>query len=461
MRRSEERFRTLVETSINAIALHEIITDEEGRPVDYRFLEVNRAFEQLTGLSADKLIGRTVLEVLPGTEPFWIETYGRVALTGEPAELEDFSRELGRYYSVRAYSPRPGRFVTVFEDITERRLMENRLREMVYRDFLTGLHNRRYLETQKDRWEGEENLPLSVVIGDLNGLKIINDSMGHQKGDEYLQQAAEIFQAVSRPGDLVIRWGGDEFVLLLARTDAEEAQQICARIDELSLQSGAAALSIALGSATKATTEETLADVLREAESRMYQQKISSAQSRRSALVLSLQQALAEKSHETEEHARSLQRLAVSLAQRVGLSDAEVVTVSLVALLHDIGKLAISESILDKPGPLSEAEWEAMRRHCEIGHRIVASSPDLVDVAVGVLHHHERWDGKGYPRGLKGEEIPIASRIVALADAFDAMTSDRPYRAALSLEEAKAEIARQAGLQFDPYLTQEFLAMLP
>ncbi len=151
----------------------------------------------------------------------------------------------------------------------------------------------------------------------------------------------------------------------------------------------------------------------------------------------------------------------MSLAQRVGLSDAEVVTVSLVALLHDIGKLAISESILDKPGPLSEAEWEAMRRHCEIGHRIVASSPDLVDVAVGVLHHHERWDGKGYPRGLKGEEIPIASRIVALADAFDAMTSDRPYRAALSLEEAKAEIARQAGLQFDPYLTQEFLAMLP
>jgi len=177
-------------------------------------------------------------------------------------------------------------------------------------------------------------------------------------------------------------------------------------------------------------------------------------------LVLSLQQALAEKSHETEEHARNLQRLAVNLAQRVGLSDGEVVTTSLVALLHDIGKLAVSETILDKPGPLTEEEWQVMRRHSEIGHRIVSSSPDLLDVAAGVLHHHERWDGTGYPCGVKGEDIPVAARIVALADAFDAMTSDRPYRAALSTGEARDEIARQAGSQFDPQLAREFLAML-
>lgn len=169
---------------------------------------------------------------------------------------------------------------------------------------------------------------------------------------------------------------------------------------------------------------------------------------------------MAEKSHETEEHARNLQRLAVNLAQRVGLPDNEVVTTSLVALLHDIGKLAISESILDKPGPLSEEEWAVMRRHSEIGHRIVSSSPDLVDVALGILHHHERWDGTGYPCGIKGKDIPIAARIVALADAFDAMTTDRPYRAALSLEEAREEIARKAGTQFDPALSKEFLDML-
>jgi len=461
LQRSEERFRTLMQTSINAIALHEIITDEQGRPVDYRFLEVNRAFEELTGFQAAELLGRTVREVMPGTEAYWIETYGRVALTGEQVELEDFSGELGKYFWVRAYSPKPGQFVTVFEDITERKNMENTLREMAYRDFLTGLHNRRYLESQQENWEGEEHLPLSVVIGDVNGLKIINDSMGHQKGDEYLQRAAQVFRQVARPGDLVIRWGGDEFVLICSRTSEGEAHGLCARIGQLCQGSqGAPVLSIALGCATKTNREESLAQVLREAETRMYQQKLNSAESRRSALVLSLQQALAEKSHETEEHARNLQRLAVNLAQRVGLPDSTVETTSLVALLHDIGKLAISETILDKPGPLTEEEWAVMRRHSEIGHRIVASSPDLVDVAVGVIHHHERWDGTGYPSGLQGKEIPIAARIVALADAFDAMTTDRPYRAALSLEEARQEIASKAGTQFDPVLARVFLDML-
>jgi diguanylate cyclase (GGDEF)-like protein/PAS domain S-box-containing protein len=278
LRSSEERFRALMETSINAIALHEILTDEQGRPIDYRFLEVNRAFEELTGLSADKLVGRTVLEVMPDTEPIWIETYGEVALTGATKELEDFSQAIGKYFSVRAYSPRHGQFVTVFEDITERKLMENRLRDMVYKDFLTGLHNRRYLENRVEELERDEHLPLSVVIGDVNGLKIINDTMGHQKGDEYLRRAAEIFRQVARPEDLVIRWGGDEFVLILSRTTAQEADSILNRINELSSdsRSGGIVLSIALGCATKSSVNDSLSDILREAETRMYQANSSS-----------------------------------------------------------------------------------------------------------------------------------------------------------------------------------------
>ena len=462
MRRSEERFRTLMETSINAIALHEIITDSDNRPVDYRFLEVNKAFEELTGFSAAELVGKTVLEMMPNTEKIWIETYGQVALTGVPTSIEDFSQEIGKYFTVRAYSPRPRLFVTVFDDITERKLMELKLREQVYKDSLTGLYNRHHLESQLPSLDSEEHLPLSVIIGDLNGLKIINDSMGHHQGDEVLRGAAKVFHSVARSRDVVVRWGGDEFLLLLPKTTAEQAQKICLEIDAASQEMNHTGLapSIALGSATKTVPEENIADVFRSAETNMYQQKISSAQSRRSALVSSLQQALAEKSHETEEHARNLQKRAVNLAQRIGLSDGEVVTSSLVAILHDIGKVGISENILDKPGPLTEEEWQVMRQHCEIGHRIVASSPDLLDVAEGVLYHHERWDGKGYPHGLKGEEIPIAARIVALADAFDAMTSDRAYRKALCPEKALEEIASGAGSQFDPYLAREFLGML-
>jgi diguanylate cyclase (GGDEF)-like protein/PAS domain S-box-containing protein len=462
LRRSEERFRTLMETAINAIALHEIVLDDRGLPVNYRFLEVNKAFEALTGMSAEQLVGKTVLEVLPGTEKVWIDTYGEVALTGISRDIEDFSQDLSKYFSVRAYSPKRGRFVTVFEDITERKQMEERLREQAYRDSLTGLHNRRYLDKKLPTLDQEKYLPISVIIGDVNGLKIINDSMGHQKGDEIVKRAAQAFREAARPGDLVVRWGGDEFLLFLPRTESQEAQLICTAINGIALAMRDTGLepSIALGYATKNEFKQDLSDTVRQAETSMYQQKISTAESRRSALVLSLQQALAEKSHETEAHARHLQVLAVTLAQRLGLSDGEIVTCSLAALLHDIGKIAISESILDKPGPLNAEEWKAMRRHSEIGHRIVSSSPDLLDVAEGVLHHHERWDGKGYPHGLRGRDIPISARIIALADAFDAMTTDRAYHSALSQGEAVAEIATLAGSQFDPELAREFLAML-
>ena len=462
LRRSEERFRTLMETSINAIALHEIITDDQQRPVDYRFLEVNRAFEEFTGLSAAELIGKTVLEILPNTEQIWIETYGKVALTGVPQAFENYSQELDKYFTVRAYSPTLGQFVTIFDDITERKKMEDQLREQVYRDSLTGLHNRRYLESRLLTLDRDEELPISVMIGDVNGLKIINDSMGHQKGDQLLKDVASLFLAVARPGDVVVRWGGDEFLMVLPKTTSLEAQALSSEITKRCRVVREVGLvpSIALGTATKTEQGESLSDVFRRGETNMYQRKLSSSQSRRSALVLSLQQALVEKSHETEEHARNLQKLAVSLAKKIGLSDGEVVTTSLVALLHDIGKIAISETILNKPAPLTEEEWQVMKGHCAIGYRIVSSSPDLLDVAEGVLYHHERWDGQGYPHGLSGAAIPVAARIVALADAFDAMTTDRPYRKALSRIDAMDEIAQRAGSQFDPVLAREFLLLL-
>lgn len=462
LRQSEQRFRGLFQYSINAIALHEIICDENGVPVDYRFLTVNEAFEEMTGLRAQDIIGRTVLEVLPGTESVWIEKYGHVALAGASLEFEEYSQEIDRYYSVRAYSPRPNQFVTVFYDITKRKEMEKSLRELVFLDALTGLYNRRYFEQELQRIDNETNLPLSIIMGDVNGLKIINDSMGHQQGDLVLESVGRVLRRVSRPGDLVSRWGGDEFLMVLPNTTPAEAEEICFRIEETIKVLGDEEMlpSIALGCATKTVIHEEIQNMIREAENRMYQHKMNNAESSRSTLVASLQRTLAEKSHETDEHARHLQSLGLALGRRMGVSDAELDEISLVAILHDIGKVAIPESVLDKPGPLTNEEWEIMKRHCEIGYRIVASSPDLIGVAEGVLSHHERWDGRGYPRGLKGEEIPLTARIITIVDAFDAMTTNRAYRKRITEKEALAEIEANKGSQFDPELAQEFIAMM-
>lgn len=463
LRKSEERFRGLFQHSINAIALHEIICNEEGKPVDYRFLALNSAFEEMTGLKVEKLIGKTVLEVLPGTERSWINNYGRVALTGATLDFEDYSQDLGKHYSVRAYSPRAGQFVTVFYDISQRKKMEEKLNELVFQDSLTGLYNRRYFEQEMERLSHEEShLPLSVIMGDVNGLKIINDSMGHHQGDLVLQSVANILQKACRPQDIVARWGGDEFVILMPNATPEQAQEVCLSIEEVIAQAeqSGPVPSLALGCATKNLLEEPIHEVLREAENRMYQHKMNNVESSRSTLVASLQRALAEKSHETEEHARHLQTLALALGEYIGLSDAQLDKLSLVALLHDVGKVAIPESILDKPGPLTDDEWEIMKQHCESGYRIVVTSPDLIEVAEAVLSHHENWDGSGYPRGLRGTEIPLSARIISLVDAYDAMTTDWPYRTRVTPQEALAEIRACSNSQFDPELAEEFITLM-
>ncbi|HHV02577.1 MAG TPA: HD-GYP domain-containing protein, partial [Bacteroidales bacterium] len=218
--------------------------------------------------------------------------------------------------------------------------------------------------------------------------------------------------------------------------------------------------STGLGCATAVDFPADLSRLLKEAEDHMYSHKLINADSSRNALVASLQRTLSERSYETEEHARNLEQLARQLGGRLGLNAAQLNTLALIALLHDIGKVAVPEHILEKPGPLRPEEWKIMKRHCKSGYRIVISSPDLIDVAEGILSHHERWDGSGYPRGLAGEEIPLLARIISLVDAYDAMTSDRPYRAAMTHAEALAEIKACSGTQFDPLLAQEFLGML-
>jgi HD-GYP domain-containing protein (c-di-GMP phosphodiesterase class II) len=192
----------------------------------------------------------------------------------------------------------------------------------------------------------------------------------------------------------------------------------------------------------------------------MYRQKLLMNKSHRSTVIDTMLATLDEKSMETEQHAQRLKNYSLALGRELCLSTRELDELELFAILHDIGKIGIDRDILYEPGVLSREQWREIKKHPEIGYRIASNTPELSRVAEYILHHHERWDGKGYPHGLRGEEIPLLCRILALADAFDAMTNDRPYRAAMTSQEALAEIRQNAGSQFDPFLADLFIKMI-
>lgn len=460
---SRRRFQGLYHGSLNGIATHNIVYGEEGSAVDFRFVSVNAAFERMTGLAKEQVLGRLYSHLLHGQSQYSLHKFQEAVRSGSSLDFQEYYAALDKYFSIRVFSPRADLLVAVFSEITAAKKLEMRLREQAFRDSLTGLYNRRFFEEELARLGADQSrYPLSLIMGDVNGLKIINDSLGHQQGDRVLQTLADILQKISRPGDVVARWGGDEFVLLLPNTAEDASQALAQAIDgEIkTIKPDGPVPSTGLGCATAVDFPADLSRLLKEAEDHMYSHKLINADSSRNALVASLQRTLSERSYETEEHARNLEQLARQLGGRLGLNAAQLNTLALIALLHDIGKVAVPEHILEKPGPLRPEEWKIMKRHCKSGYRIVISSPDLIDVAEGILSHHERWDGSGYPRGLAGEEIPLLARIISLVDAYDAMTSDRPYRAAMTHAEALAEIKACSGTQFDPLLAREFLGML-
>jgi len=293
-------------------------------------------------------------------------------------------------------------------------------------------------------------------------LKLSNDVFGHAEGDKLLQKAGEAIKKCCRKDDLVCRWGGDEFLIVLPNTSAQTAEKIIKRIKIACQAYGTEhlRLSIALGSATKETPDESLNRVIKEAEERMYRQKLNEGKSFRNSIINTLLATLFAKSMQTEEHAHRLKEYCMQIGNRVKLTSKEMDELFLLAVLHDIGKVGIREEILKKPGPLTEAEWEEMKKHPEIGCRIAQNTPELGPIAEYILYHHERWDGKGYPQRLKGEEIPLLCRLLAVVDAYDAMTSDRLYRKAYPKEKALTELKKNAGTQFDPEIVEFFLDII-
>lgn len=348
--------------------------------------------------------------------------------------------------------------VAVSRNIKERKHYEQQLEYMGTHDQLTGLYNRRFLEEEINQLDTRRQLPVSVIMADINCLKLINDVFGYQEGDNLIVKAAGIIESSCREDDLVIRWGGDEFVVFLPRTDAETVEKISLRIGENcnSQRSGFIQIGLALGFATKERVSENIWQVFRGASEKMYIDKLQHRQEYKESVISSLKTALLEKSAETEEHAERLILVCKEIGKSMGLDPQRLKQLELLAMFHDIGKVVIEKSVLMKQGPLTGEEWVQMRKHPEVGYRFAQAVPEFSSIAESILCHHERWDGKGYPRGIKGEDIPLLSRILAVADAFDAMTNNRAYQKAVSHQEALKVIENNAGIQFDPAIAHEF-----
>ena len=325
-------------------------------------------------------------------------------------------------------------------------------------DSLTGLYNRRYYAEIINNFDIEENYPLTIVMSDINGLKLINDAFGHSAGDKLLVSAAKAITKACRENDIISRIGGDEFVILMPNTTGTEAEKVIDKINKAAkkITVESLELSISFGFSTKNETHKNIHETHRTAEDQMYRVKLLEIPSMRSGAIETILKTLYEKDEKSEIHSRAVSEISEKLAIANEMNRQEVNEVKTAGLLHDIGKIIIPISILTKEGLLSSEEYNLIKGHPEIGFRILNSTQDMRNISTIVLNHHERWDGLGYPRGIKAEDIPLQSRIISIADAFDAMTSARTYRDTFSNEQALNEIIKNAGTQFDAQLVKIF-----
>lgn len=431
------------------------------------FLDYRAKSEADLYVAPHEFIGKTVREVMPPMVAQGIMHHIEAAFaTGAVQTYEYQLPILGKAlcYEARIVVNARGKVLAIVRDLTESKHIAERLEYLSLRDALTDLYNREYFEEELARLEKIQNVGKGIIVYDVDGLKLVNDSLGHSVGDDVLRAAADVLRSCFRGGAMLARIGGDEFAVLMTGCSAEKlaAASHCVRdaIEEYNAGKPAVPLSISAGFAFSGGKPVKAIELFREAENNMYREKLHRNQSARSAIVQTLARALEARDFITEGHADRMQDLAAEFAAMLGLPERNISDLRLLAQFHDIGKVGIPDSILFKPDRLTADEWCVMQRHCEIGYRIARSSSDLAPIADWILKHHEWWNGRGYPKGLSGAEIPVECRILSIIDAFDAMTNDRPYRQALSKVDAVAELERCSGAQFDPNLVSLFVEMV-
>lgn len=435
------------------------VLSNEGRFIDCQGGNKNELL-----VPAEIFIGKKLEDVMP--KEIANTAYEKIKRLRAGSELEILEYSLptpgGKTeYETRMVKNGEKSIVAISRDITDRKTYEKNLTYISEHDELTGLYNRRFFENDLGRERVSLDYPVAVLSFDVNGLKIINDTLGHAKGDQLLISSADIIKRALPPEAVVARIGGDEFIGILDNTDEKKAKDIMdlveLELDEYNKNNKMFPISIAMGLSVETIPGEGIARALNEADENMYRQKLMQAKSSRNQIIQSLMAVLSVKDYITQGHSDRMSDTIVKMGEALELHPKRIANLNLLAQVHDLGKIGIPDSILFKEGPLTQEEWTLMRQHSEKGYRIAMNTPDLVDVAEFILKHHEKWDGSGYPLNLKEKEIPIECRMLSIVDAYDAMTNDRPYRKGIDKQEAFEELERCKGTHFDPDLVDLFI----
>jgi diguanylate cyclase (GGDEF)-like protein/PAS domain S-box-containing protein len=463
LKKSEERFRIAQDMSPDGFTILHPVRNEKGEVIDFTFVYENKSIAQINQSEPEKVIGKSLLELYPdhrGTPIF--ESYASVANTG-------VYRIIDEVYVGQVISKPVWLRLVVFsiqeniailaQNISQFKKNEKSILYASKHDFLTGLPNRRYFDEKIKEFDKPENYPLLISMIDIDGLKLINDTYGHQIGDQAIIQVANLLTECCTEPAFISRIGGDEFLIISPLTTVaefkEKRNKLLTKISQIKIKE--ISLSLSFGATIKTDQSVGIDDTITDAENNMYANKVIHSQSSRNQTINAIFESLKEKYDEERIHSDRVSQFCALMGEKLQLSQNDQLELRLAGRMHDIGKITIPDHILKKPGKLTDEEWTIMKSHTTNGYQILRSADQYSRLADYALTHHERYDGKGYPQGLKGEDIPLYSRIIAICDTYEAMTADRPYRKALTKEVAIAELKRCAGTQFDPRLVEVFV----
>lgn len=455
------------------------IFNSQGMFLDYILVSVSNNFKNATKINFDRILGEKISKIVTDNENLLgLGEFYDSLIPNSRRKFEVHLEELNRWYLVNLFSDENDYLLLIYNDISRMKeqvfnlnlpdIYENNVYDiqersrMYYKDCLTNLYTRAFFNEELKRLDTKRQLPLSVIVGDVNSLKLVNDAFGHDMGDRVLKRVAEIMKSSFRKEDIISRMGGDEFAILIPKTSESKALEIVKKMKKEYVNNPLDYLiiSVSFGVATKVSENEDIKRVMQQADNRMYYSKIKENKEAKQELISHLKIKLEEITFETSAHYKRLENLSLMLAEKLGLSQTDKEELKLLCEFHDIGKIGIPKDILQKEDSLSHDEWANIKRHSEIGYQIFKETKKDLSVNDLILIHHERWDGEGYPGFLKNEEIPLVVRIFSIADAYEAMVNDRPYKKKISKREALLEIRNKSGTQFDPKLASMFIELM-